>query len=252
MPISLDNNPHDFYLDVSAGEHTGEYDTNFTSSYQNVNSIATDADLWQGTGNLTWLTAASTLSIVSDSANDTALGTGARSIGIVGLDADWNVQTEIIQTNGLTPVVTTKTYMRINRQFVLTSGTYGGANIGVINTTATTGGSQQAIIPIQAGRLAKSHFSIPAGKRFALRSITVTSESLKPATFRLWFKDGGTVAAPFGTKQMAFVYAGVIGSWQDFQHNQVLLGPKTDLWITVTPSANNTGVGSETQGILVN
>ena len=78
------------------------------------------------------------LSFASTSATDTSAGTGARTITIVGLDANKEAQQEsgIILT-GQTPVNSTKTYSRINRIFIDDTGS-GGVNEGDIYASDTT------------------------------------------------------------------------------------------------------------------
>ena len=84
--------------------------------------------------------AAGTISIVSASANDTSNGTGARTLTIQGLDSNWDIQEVVYTLNGTTPVVTTETWMRVNKVHTTTVGS-GGVNAGTItfthsNTTA--------------------------------------------------------------------------------------------------------------------
>lgn len=103
-------------------------------------------------GAFTVLTTASTLTIVSSSDEDSdtggmvAQGNGARTIRVIGVDANRNEQTEDITMDGTTSVATTTTWLGINRALVLTSGSSDG-NVGTITITATTGGSTQATIP---------------------------------------------------------------------------------------------------------
>ena len=59
---------------------------------------------------------------VSDDADDTSAGTGARTIFIQGLDADYDELTEVLIMNGLTPVQSVNTYMRIFRTQNITAG----------------------------------------------------------------------------------------------------------------------------------
>ena len=64
-----------------------------------------------------------TLSVVSASANDASGGTGARTVEIQGLDSNWNLLTETVTMNGLTPVVTTQEhFLRVFRARVVTAG----------------------------------------------------------------------------------------------------------------------------------
>src|SRR5213592_3904993 len=73
------------------------------------------------------------MEIVSDSANDAAAGTGARTVAVVYLDANYASKTAVLTLNGLTPVALPETVMRVNMVAVSTSGTFGGNNIGNIS-----------------------------------------------------------------------------------------------------------------------
>ena len=93
--------------------------------------------------NVTYPTSAGAVTVVSSSTADDAAGTGARTVKIEGLDANYDIQSETVTMDGTTNVVTTNTYIRLNRMTVLTAGT-GGKNAG--NITATIGGNEQVRI----------------------------------------------------------------------------------------------------------
>lgn len=60
-----------------------------------------------------WLPSAQQVTIVSDSAEDSATGTGAREVKILGLDGSYEGLEETISTNGTTAVTTTNNFLRI-------------------------------------------------------------------------------------------------------------------------------------------
>ena len=99
----------DFYLAVAKGDFT---------DYSNVNKFGINStvgsggfeSIWEGSSLYPWPTDVQTLSVVSASANDASGGTGARTVEIQGLDTNWDVVTETITMNGVTPVVTTQTF----------------------------------------------------------------------------------------------------------------------------------------------
>src|SRR5210317_589731 len=97
-------------------------------------------------------TTASTLTIVSsDTADDgDPAGTGAQLIQITGIDANRKIQTETVTMNGTTNVVTTTTWLGINRVAVALAGS-AQENVGTITITATTGGATLAQIPAREG-----------------------------------------------------------------------------------------------------
>jgi hypothetical protein len=132
----------------------------------------TQEDIWSQGGTLTRLSSAATASIVSTSANDTAAGTGARTMLIDGVDNNWNRITETVTLNGTTPVITTKSFLRINRMYITSSGT-GQTNAG--NITATITATIQASIVAGAGQTEKSQYAVPMGYRFTIAYWNVNS-----------------------------------------------------------------------------
>jgi len=128
-------------------------------------------DVWTPGGSRTDLTTASTLTIVSTSNEDGAgTQTGALSMVIEGLDSDWLEQVESVTLTGTTPIVTTSTWLRINRMYVTSSGSE-QHNVGDINVTATTGGSTQGQIAATTAQTQSTHFAVPANKRGLIVSI---------------------------------------------------------------------------------
>lgn len=246
-PIS----PRDFYFETSNGTMSGQYDGLNTSAYQTANSIGAEADVWVSAGNLVWPVAASTLEVLSSSANDTAAGTGARTVIITGLDINYNVISETIILNGLAAVVTVNSYFRLNRAYVATSGTINGNNIGTLTIQISGGGNIQGQIAPGFGRLAKSHFTVPNGKKFLFRSVTMCSESTKPTSFKVYIRDSTALVAPFGTKQVGLIYPGIVGAFTETFIHEVPLGKGVDIWMTATPSVNNTQLSGDIGGVMV-
>ena len=114
-------------------------------------------------GDLVRLSTASTLSIVSSSAQDAVAGTGASVIHINYLDANYIEQNVEYTLTGLTPVVTTETAIRVLSCWCTVCGTT-QSNLGNIVITAVTGGSTQAYIETLKGQTHQSAYTIPAGK----------------------------------------------------------------------------------------
>jgi len=111
-------------------------------------------------GTYTPPTAASTLTIVSASTADDDGSTGATSIVIYGLDANRDAQTEVVTMDGQSNVVTTSTWLGINRAAVALAGT-GKNNAGTITITATTGGATLATIPANQGTTQQCIYHTP-------------------------------------------------------------------------------------------
>jgi hypothetical protein len=97
--------------------------------------------IWAQGGLYSYPPTASVMTVSSSSTDDASAGTGARTVTVSGLDADYNEISELVTLNGQTPVNTTKSYLRVNRMIVRSAGS-GGGNAGVIYTgtgTVTSG-----------------------------------------------------------------------------------------------------------------
>jgi hypothetical protein len=108
--------------------------------------------------------AATAMEVVSASANDAAAGTGARQVQVVGLDANYNPQSETVILNGTTPVATAKSYLRINDFHVLAVGS-GGVSAGNITLRDAGAGTTRSRITAGFQRALQGIFTVPAGFR---------------------------------------------------------------------------------------
>lgn len=120
-------------------------------------------------------TVAEIVSIVSTDANDNAAGSGARTLILIGQGAGFVEQTEVITLNGLTPVLSTLAYLRLDRAIVLTGGSPLATNAGTItaNQSITTANVFFNITP-GVNRTLIAAYTIPAGKVGYVRSAFVT------------------------------------------------------------------------------
>lgn len=101
------------------------------------------------------------LRIVSDSANDTSNGTGIRTLRIVYLDVNYDIQNEIIIMNGLTPVNTIATNIqRIYWMSTITAGANGVA-VGNISLQNLAGTITYEYIKASENKSLTCHFTIP-------------------------------------------------------------------------------------------
>ena len=243
--------PKEFDIELTRGVFAGTYDGVNVNAEAPNNTLNVEQDVWPYNGNHTWLTAASTLSVVSSSANDTAAGTGARTFTLIGLDANYAVIVETVTLNGVTPVTTTNSFLRLLRGYCATGGTYAGTNQGNITITATTGGSVQGYVIIGHGRLSQGFYTVPAGRRFILKRVIVASESSKPTNFHIYVNESTPVVAPYGQKQIGVNYPAISGTFQEDFYHETILPAKTDIWAAATTSTSNTNLYFAMQGVLV-
>lgn len=154
-----------FGLQVSRGQVQG-HSTVIVFGY-NPDVDTSEESVWPDGGVVPHPTVASVLKISSTSANDTAAGTGARTVYIEGLDGNYNVVSETVSLNGQTAVDTVNLYLYVNRLYVVTAGS-GEENAGVINagTGVVTAGVPAVLYDLIAtgnNNSTTGHYCIPAG-----------------------------------------------------------------------------------------
>ena len=123
--------------------------------------------IWAEGGLYSYLSAATVLKVSSSSANDTSAGTGARTVELFGLDADYDEINETVILSGQTAVNTTQSFLRVNRMIVRSAGT-GGTNAGVIYAgtgTVTSGvpANKYATVAAGDGQSLMALWTVPRG-----------------------------------------------------------------------------------------
>lgn len=154
--------------------------------------------IWAEGGLYSYLSAATVLKVSSSSANDTSAGTGARTVELFGLDADYDEINETVILSGQTAVNTTQSFLRVNRMIVRSAGT-GGTNAGVIYAgtgTVTSGvpANKYATVAAGDGQSLMALWTVPRGYTAYVTQtdITVaTTQNNKYATVSF-------LARPFG------------------------------------------------------
>lgn len=126
-----------------------------------------EESIWPNGGTVPHPTVASVLKISSSSANDASAGTGARTVYIAGVDANFNEVGESVTLNGTTAVNTTNSYLYVNQFYVVTVGS-GGVNAGDINagTGTVTAGVPAVLYDMIAtgfNQRTTAHYCVPAG-----------------------------------------------------------------------------------------
>lgn len=153
---SISVRPSNYTDEVALGRRQGVVSWNKWGYNLDVDTGSQES-IWPPGTPLSPLTTARTIGVASSSTADTSAGTGARTIRIVGIDANRDYQTEDVTMNGTSTVTTTKTWLGINRAEVLTAGS-GLVNAGNITLTATTAGTVQAYIPASSGITQQAFF----------------------------------------------------------------------------------------------
>ena len=167
--------PTDFRYEVATNRRQGLETWN---KWGYNTAIGTSEEtIWEPGGLFVPLTSAETLTLVSTDANDADGDTGARGVVIYGVDGNWDAQIEVVLLDGTTPVVTSGTWLGVNRVALYSAGS-SKANEGEIAITATTAGTTQATIPAGLGVTQQCVFFVPRGYTMLVDWIFVNGVAL--------------------------------------------------------------------------
>lgn len=159
----------DFLIEVAKGNIPGHSVWHKFGRNEEIDT-ANDADIWDrgraGDAGYTYTypTVARVHNLVSTNTNDSyPSGSGARRVQVIGLDANFNEQSEVVNLNGANNVPTIYSYSRIFRMIVIAAGST-GYNEGDITATAQVDGSVSAQINTGNNQTLMAVFTIPNGK----------------------------------------------------------------------------------------
>lgn len=167
MPLSLGGQatPVSFNRELLIG--TLPNSTQFRVSGYNPSVGTAQEDMWEMTGVYVPPPAGGTqMRAVSSSASDTAAGTGARTVKVCYLDANYAPRTEVVTLNGTTPVNTVATnILRVQDFHVTTVGSSTTGSVGNITLTDTAGVVTYSRMSTSVNRARQALYTVPAGKR---------------------------------------------------------------------------------------
>jgi hypothetical protein len=120
--------------------------------------------IWDEGGDYPWMSSAAQFDLVSTSSDDVFdTGSGAQVVRIYGLDENWDSIIEDVELNGLTPVTTINSFLRVNEMTLPaeSEGKTFTAKDGVGNITLKDGANVQAKIINGNNRSLMSVYSLP-------------------------------------------------------------------------------------------
>lgn len=148
-------------VEVLKGNVPGQKFINVLGNNENLSGTNIKA-VWDEGTDYDFPTVAATLTVESSDIDDVDVtGNGAREVTIEGLVADFSEVTEIVKTNGTTPVATTNEFIRVNKSCVTDAGTL-GVNKGKI--TIKHGSNVVNIIRVGENRSDGAIYTVPLGK----------------------------------------------------------------------------------------
>jgi len=212
-------------------------------------------DVHPNGGNITWLTTASVIEVVSTHAADDSAGLGVQSVEVHGLSATGEDQDEVIAMNGTTAVTSSLTYIRVNKIHNEAVGTYGGSHRGNITCTVVGSGSTLSIMTGEEGTVDSSvqygsgeanngYWSVPLGKVLYITNLVVDAsvKGNKEAHVILYEREGILdFVSPFDPRRIIWQSSGFQGEVTKTFKSHIKIKQLTDLWFRAT-TTDATGI----------
>jgi hypothetical protein len=162
--ITIQGKHEPFELQVARG---------FIEGHKTIFKFGNNADIngsletvWSQGGLYSYPAAAIQMKVSSSSTDDTGSGTGAQTVFVYGLDADYNEITEVVTLDGQTEVLTAQSFLRVNRAFVVTAGTgataAGTIYVGTGVVTAGVPATVYAVISLGENQTTMAVWTVPA------------------------------------------------------------------------------------------
>lgn len=232
---------------VAAGFYDGVSDIH---KFGHNSAVGTALEtLWDNGGIYVYRATAIVMKISSSDIDDDDGDTGARTVEIEGLDADYNVIKETVTMNGRTEVNTTNLYLRVYRMKVLTAGS-SLWNEGIIYAgtgTVTTGKPAvvHGLIEQFQSQSLMAVYTIPKGFRGFVTQTLFTSAVAKAVNGGLYAREEGGV---FQSKE----HLSLVENEVVMNHTIADMYPeKTDLEMRASTSAGGGDVSAQFEVILV-
>lgn len=247
----------DIDLNTSRGIVKGRKSLNAVG---NIDAVGNSEKVICGLDSFTgFLTSAEKVRIKSGgNSTDDISGTGARSIEFFGLDDNFNMVLETVNTAGSSASLSTvSNYIRLFTARVINSGTYSsgldGSNDDDI-TIETENGVELGVILSERGITQSSVRTIPAGYTGFLVSLSARVDGDKTGTISIWGRGkADIVVAPFGARVLLGRIPNIVGRKEKALKTFPPIQEKTDIWATAikTEGGGDTSAGVDYQLILI-
>ena len=134
-----------------------------------------------------YLAVAERLQVRSNSANDTLLGTGARTFQINGLDGNYDQISETINMNALVNVQTTNYFLRVHQCYVVAVGNL-GVNAGTILIRNNADALTLNQVDPDHGASHSANYTVPNGYNLYATNFFATESSGKGSLIYLFIR----------------------------------------------------------------
>jgi hypothetical protein len=252
------------WLDVARGLSSGIVSVKKFGRNKAVGTTFTPIALG-GVYNTPQVSGATTLRVkAGGNANDTAAGSGAREVTLIGLDENFEEITIPVATNGASASsATTETFTRLYRAFVSKSGTYAtptaGSHAGEIVIENGAGGTDWLTIDATGfpkGQSEVGAFTIPANTTGYVKLRDLSIDSGKTIDMVFFAREGvDETAAPFSPMRAQSVISGVTGgSVETFGSVEIPFGPyngPTDMGFMARVSSGTASVSIEFEIFII-
>jgi hypothetical protein len=239
-----------FELQVARGQITG-HAVNLVSGISGGVGTST-ITVWSQNAVYAYLSTASVIKISSTNANDTAAGTGAHTVSIYGLDADYSQINETVTLNGQTAVNTVNSYLRVFHLAVVTAGS-GEAAAGTIyaGTGVVTSGVPAVVYSVYttSNGATAAIWTVPAGYTAYVTSYSSGYSNASATANGTVYLTARPLGSVFDTISQLRVSNGSQG-WISFQY-PIAVSEKSDIEIRAVSSAASSGVTAEFQVVYV-
>jgi len=234
--ISLNDTTEPFELQVARGQIERHRVVNFFGFNETVGTDFTT--LWSGDSDYIVPPSASTMTLVSDSASDTAV-----SVLIEGLDADYNEIHEVLVTSGTTGVTTVNSYLRINNLIQVIGIAVGDITLGV-------GATIYGRIAAGVGASQMSQYTVPNNNTLYMYRISGWSATATGASKYIIFRNHIETEGGTGVNYN-FADATFLNSFEVHRELPFKINEKTTIKLQAKSSSTANHVAFAAEGMLI-
>ena len=219
--INISNHPlitQDFLNEIALGTVEGAY---VVHKFGANDDIGTTIEPITISGFYRTPTAPTSLEIVSNNAQDSATGTGARKFKIIGINGSGNEVSEEVIMDGTTPVSLTNQYLRVYRYYILESGSYAtqttSSQLGTITIQEIGGGDVWSQLNLVDGGFGVGQseigvYTVPKGYNCWLLKKVMSVDSVKTANIYFFQRQNITkTTAPYSGMRLVEKHIGISG-----------------------------------------